>query len=302
MLKVLWGVVAIYAAMTLINSIRANAIPVSVLVLFLVVFVLLHGALRYRWSGILIFIAIALVVSNILENVSILTGFPFGHYYYTDALGIKLFLVPVLIGPAYIGTGYLAWVIATVLVGDVRRDSRPFMLVAVPIIASFAMVVWDLCFDPTLSTILKFWVWKQGGGYFGVPLTNYLGWFLTVYLFYQAFALAIRYGLVGRAAPTASQLMPMTYYLQAVVTYAVIGLSFAVQYLTSTSRSVTDATGAVWNTGAIHETSAIVGLYTMVFIAVLATIKLIQNASAAPVNQPDTPAIERAQPAAEPTS
>jgi uncharacterized membrane protein len=32
------------------------------------------------------------------------SGFPFGHYYYTDNLGTKLFLVPVLIGPAYLGT------------------------------------------------------------------------------------------------------------------------------------------------------------------------------------------------------
>ena len=48
-----------------------------------------------------------------MKNTSILTGFLFGHYHYTDALGPKLFMVPLLIGPAYFANGYVAWVIAT---------------------------------------------------------------------------------------------------------------------------------------------------------------------------------------------
>lgn len=274
--KVLWVVVAIYAALTAVSSLAPTAIPVSSLVLLLLAFILVHGALRYGWGGILIFVAIALVASNILENVSILTGFPFGHYYYTGMLGPKLFLVPLLIGPAYLGTGYLAWTLATILIGDVRRDSSAFTVIATPVIGAFAMVVWDLCFDPTLSTILHFWIWQQGGGYFGVPLTNYLGWFLTVYLFYQGFALYVRFGSTRRT----QERMPRSFYLQAAVTYAVIGLSFTLQYLSATPRIVTDATGAQWNTGAIHETAAIVGLLTMVFIAVLATLKLYQPGAA----------------------
>jgi Carotenoid biosynthesis protein len=39
---------------------------------------------------------IAFIVNNFYENLSILTGFPFGHYHYTEALGPKLFLVPLL--------------------------------------------------------------------------------------------------------------------------------------------------------------------------------------------------------------
>jgi len=280
-LKILWGVVALYVAMTVINALRPNTIPVAVLVLFLFAFVLLHGALRYRLSGILIFIVIALVVSNILENTSILTGFPFGHYHYTDALGPKLFLVPVLIGLAYIGTGYLAWVIATVLVGDLRHESSAFTTFAVPLIASFVMVVWDLCFDPSLSTIAQNWIWEQGGGFFGVPLTNYLGWFLTVYLFYQLFALYIRFRPSGRVASPA---MPRSFYFQAVALYAVMGLSFVLRYLrlSGSTTPVTDASGAVWQTGDILETAAIVSIYTMIFIAVMTTVKLIQQSAVAP--------------------
>jgi uncharacterized membrane protein len=42
------------------------------------------------------------------------------------------------------------------------------------------MVSWDLTIDPMMSTINGNWVWHDGGSYFGVPVSNFLGWYLTV--------------------------------------------------------------------------------------------------------------------------
>ncbi|HEY7342016.1 MAG TPA: carotenoid biosynthesis protein [Ktedonobacterales bacterium] len=272
---VLWGLVALFGVLTLINSwLIPHSIPTSVLVLIPVAFALIHGSMRYGWGGILVFVIICLVVSNALENLSILTGFPFGHYHYTDGLGPKLFLVPLLIGPAYISTGYLAWVIGNVLVGDIHRSTGKFTLFATPFIAAFAMVAWDVCLDPTLSTILKFWIWEQGGGYFGVPLSNYLGWFFTVFIFFQLFALYVYFRQPGRVDSTS---LPKWYYAQAITTYAITGSQFILNYLSAHNRAVTDATGAVWQTINIYETAAIMGLFTMIFIAALTAVKLAQQ-------------------------
>src|SRR3982075_1085972 len=123
---VLWVLVVVYAAVILTNTLHLFSVPIPVVLLVTILFALIHGAVRYGWAGIVTFIVISLVVSNILENTSILTGFPFGHYHYTDLLGPKLFLVPLLIGPAYVATGYLAWVLSTALVGDVRPKARAF--------------------------------------------------------------------------------------------------------------------------------------------------------------------------------
>src|ERR1700738_2556051 len=144
---ILWVLVVVYAVVELVDPVFPLHIPIPLVLLIPVVFGLIHGALRYKWSGILAFIVICLVVSNLLENTSILTGFPFGHYHYTDALGPKLFLVPLLIGPAYFANGYSAWVVGNVLIGEVRRGSSAFMTFAVPFIAAFVMVMWDLTFD-----------------------------------------------------------------------------------------------------------------------------------------------------------
>ncbi|MCU1685752.1 MAG: hypothetical protein JWQ81_6491, partial [Amycolatopsis sp.] len=122
-----------------------------------VVFVLWHGARRYGRPAIAVFVVAGLVISNILENLSIGTGFPFGHYHYTS--GGKIFQVPWFIGPAYLATGYLAWIVATVLLDDVRRNSTWLTTIGTPVIGAFAMTAWDLAFDPSSSTIKQTWIW-----------------------------------------------------------------------------------------------------------------------------------------------
>ena len=279
-MNILWVLVALYAAATIANSLFSLSIPIAAVLGVAVVFALVHGAIRYRWSGMLAFVVICLVVSNILENTSILTGFPFGHYHYTDGLGAKLFLVPLLIGPAYFSTGYLAWAVSNVLIGEIRRGSTAFTTFAVPFIASFLMVMWDLCLDPTASTIRHIWIWEQGGGYFGVPLTNYLGWFFTVYVFLQLFALFVR---SRRAGEQEKRTWPRPYHAQAVLMYGVIGLTFVLNYVVGAGNTlVTDAAGVTWHTGSITESAAIVSIYTMLFVPALAAVKLIQGSTDAP--------------------
>ena len=64
------------------------------------VFALMHGAMLYRIRGIITFFVLCLIIGNIFENLGLRTGFPFGPYYFTDLMGPKLFLVPILLGLA----------------------------------------------------------------------------------------------------------------------------------------------------------------------------------------------------------
>jgi hypothetical protein len=83
-----WVLVALFAIVTLIRGLAPTMVPgslLSALVLFLPpVFFFVHGSLSYRLKDLLVFAAITLVVSNLFENMSVLTGFPFGKYAYTD--------------------------------------------------------------------------------------------------------------------------------------------------------------------------------------------------------------------------
>jgi putative membrane protein len=262
---ILWAIVVLFALETAARILAPALVLTALNVALLVAFALIHGGLRYGARGITAFVVICLVVSNIFENLSILTGFPFGHYHYTEGLGPKLFLVPLLIGPAYLGVGYIAWTIGTLLVGDVRASVRGASLFWAPFIAAFIMVLWDVSLDPSASTIGQLWIWENGGGFFGVPLSNYLGWFLTVYVFLQLFALYVRATSERETMLSADA----EYFLQAVAMYAVVGAGFVLQYAVGAKASVTDATGAVWQAGSIYETAAMTGLMTMGLVVAL---------------------------------
>jgi putative membrane protein len=124
----------------------------------------------------------------VFETLGVRTGFPFGHYYFTDLMGPKLGVVPIMLGVAYIEMAYLSWTLACLIVGRKRIPLHRLEIFILPIVASCIMVSWDVSQDPVWSTVLHAWVWEQGGMYFGVPLSNFFGWFLTVLVIYERYA------------------------------------------------------------------------------------------------------------------
>ena len=183
--------------------------------------------------------------------------------------------MPVLTGPAYLATGYLAWVLATTIVAKVRRGSSWFDTLTVPLVGAFLMVAWDLAMDPVLATIDHVWVWEDGGGFFGVPLTNYLGWYFVVWSFMQLFALYSRF--YGRAGDDPAE-APLAMTVQAIVLYVALALYYVSAWATvGASETVVDRAGLSWQTASITETSAVMAIFVMIFAATVATIRLVQT-------------------------
>ena len=117
--------------LNLVFSILVPIVNISNRVIFriiagigLIIFVLFHGVKRYGWKNILIFFAITSVISWTMETLSIEMVFPFGKYHYTDILGIKIGKVPVVVMPAYFFSGYLAWTIGTIFLGDLGKSLK----------------------------------------------------------------------------------------------------------------------------------------------------------------------------------
>ncbi len=219
-------------------------------------FVLIHGSRRFGWDNLFVFFGITFLISWSTEALSIATGFPFGNYHYTDRyadlLGISIGAVPSTVMPAYFVTGYLAWTMATTFLGDLGTGIEKRNLFLVPFIASFFMVMWDFCLDPIRSTIDGAWVWEDGGAYLGVPVSNFLGWFLTVFLIFQVFALYLyRFGRNERLE------QGRTYWYLVPVMYLGLALGFLLNPLSQTENLE------------IYWTVFLVCLLTMVFTSVL---------------------------------
>ncbi|MBV9787906.1 MAG: carotenoid biosynthesis protein [Chloroflexi bacterium] len=274
-----WMLIAIYALVTIVRrSFAPNLLPAPIstaLVTFVpLIFIFVHGSLSYRRKDLLVFTAITLVVSNLFENISVLTGFPFGHYYYSDTLGPKLLLVPLLIGPAYLGTAYLAWTIARVILGAIDSRLPGHFAFTVPLLAALMMVAWDLSFDPIFSTINHAWIWLDGGSYFGVPFSNFMGWLLTTFVFLQLFALYLKR---QQCLPSSAAQPSRVQSLQAILFYGLIAAGYLLNSLTQDiNTTITDAAGVFWRVQDIYVVTGLIATFTMGTFTMLGLVKLLE--------------------------
>lgn len=116
-------------------------------------------------------IAIVLPATWAIEWIGSSTGIPFGVYSYTDVLRPQLAHVPLHIPFAWLMMLPPSWAIASAL-------TRGRTGLAYLVISALAFTVWDLFLDPQMVA-WGYWVWQQPGGYFGIPWSNYLGWFVS---------------------------------------------------------------------------------------------------------------------------
>lgn len=125
-----------------------------------------HGVRRGLTVG-----AAAVTTTWIAEVVGLRTGRPFGRYHYTTALRPQLAGVPVhvpLAWSAMAGPAHSAGAAMAPNSGPVPR------LVA----GASALTAWDVFLDPQM-TAEGYWEWARGGGFRGVPLSNFAGWLVV---------------------------------------------------------------------------------------------------------------------------
>jgi putative membrane protein len=145
-------------------------------------------------------------------------------------------------------------------------------VLALPLVASFLMVAWDLAQDPIWATVLHGWVWRDGGPWFGVPVSNYLGWFGTVYVIYLLFALYLRRRPDPPiATPTASP-RPALFF------YALCAAGNVLQAVSTRAPAVVqDPTGKLWRYADIAGASALVSIFVMGGFAAIAWVRLAEQ-------------------------
>lgn len=115
-----------------------------------------------------------------VEAMGSTTGFPFGHYDYTDLLQPQLFGVPLLIPAAWLMMLPPAWATVAFLLPDrsLKREQRRKRYALFVVLSALALTAWDLLLDPQMVA-WNLWVWQEPGGYFGIPWLNFWGWFMT---------------------------------------------------------------------------------------------------------------------------
>jgi lycopene beta-cyclase len=123
--------------------------------------------------------ALVAIVTWVAEAIGQTTGFPFGAYHYTDILQPQILNVPLLIPIAWFMLLPSAWVMGQQIIG--KQDTWQKRTAFISISAA-ALTAWDLFLDPQMVA-WRFWLWDNpNGAYFGIPISNYIGWFLVAAL------------------------------------------------------------------------------------------------------------------------
>ncbi len=124
-----------------------------------------NGVGSKRLGAILIW---AVVVGGVSELVGTASGVPFGEYLYTDWLGPKAFgHVPYFIPLSWFAMALVSYDLAF------KAADKAWSRV---IVGALFMLAWDVSLDPAMSRAFPFWIYPDGGLYYGMPLTNWLGW------------------------------------------------------------------------------------------------------------------------------
>jgi len=211
-----------------------------------------YGAKRMAWVT-----AILVLIANAMENLSINTGFPFGWFDHQPAMGPKIFDVPILVNFGYLAIGYVSIFVADTILGRMPTGHKYTGLVGIAVIAGFIAAGWNAALDPLGSTLQRSWIWRDGGGYFGVPITNTLGWLLTMTV-----AAALAASALKSAAHTLPHDGAMIWLSQPPCVLLLQTLSLIVGWLHVPRGPVTDPTGQTWPIAALMETSALVSIVT----------------------------------------
>ena len=183
-LLILYALITLYSVFGVPLHIAPAWLSTPLVALSGFAFALAHAGQREGWRRALGLLGLVFAVSLLFESLGVATGWVYGPYHYTEQLGPKfLGLVPYLIALAWFMMSYPSFVIADWLVpSGWRRWQR---LLGVAALGGLVMTAWDVIMDPIMVAGGN-WVWDVNGAYFGVPLQNFWGWWLTVF---SAFAL-----------------------------------------------------------------------------------------------------------------
>jgi putative membrane protein len=135
-----------------------------------------HANARFGWRRSTLTFLAASAVALGAETLGTTTGFPFGAYEYTTLLGYRIFgRVPYPIPISWYFMLYASLAICgRLMVADDSNRGR-WKWAAV---AGVILTLWDVSMDPAM-VVTAHWVWHVPGFFYGMPLSNWLGWLLT---------------------------------------------------------------------------------------------------------------------------
>jgi uncharacterized membrane protein len=153
-------------------------------------FVIIHSTIVMGKTKTALFFVIALIFGLVSEVLGVKYGWIYGHYYYNPILTPAFFgLVPVINVLSWALIIYISYMFANIIIEfnskkiNLKNESFPFVFLVIVLLSMISGMVatnLDMLVDPVVVANHA-WFWIGGGEYFGIPISNFVGWFLVVF-------------------------------------------------------------------------------------------------------------------------
>jgi uncharacterized membrane protein len=148
------------------------------------------------WKKTISFTVVGYLIAFVSEYSSINTGIPYGWYYYIDTTKMQeLWIagVPFFDSLSYVFLAYCSYTAALLTVSPIKTGSWNLVSLetrairrsfAVLLLGSLYQVFLDIVIDPVALQGNRWFLgqiygYRVPGGHFGVPLSNYIGWWVV---------------------------------------------------------------------------------------------------------------------------
>lgn len=132
-----------------------------------------------------------------VEHLGETTGFPFGRYSYTSELQPQIAgVVPLPIVCAWLMVALGSWQLARLALGAAPGAGR--LRPALLLLSATMLLVLDLQIETVATLVNPYWIWVDSGPFYGVPVSNFIAWWVVGLLMAVVLDLALG---VERLAP-----------------------------------------------------------------------------------------------------
>ncbi len=163
--------------------------------IFLIIFIL-AGFSQIGWKKTFLFLLVGYFTAFVSEVLSIHNGFPYGLYHYIETTrNRELWVagVPLMDSLSYVFLAYCSYSTALFIFSPIYRHGKELFILDTSslrcawrtlLLSAFLMTFLDVVIDPVALQgsrwfLGQIYYYPKKGLYFGVPMSNFYGWFLV---------------------------------------------------------------------------------------------------------------------------
>ena len=207
----------------------------------------LAGWKHIGWKRTLAFIPVGYCLAWLSEFSSIHWGFPYGDYSYihsTTGRELWVFGVPFMDSLSYVFLCYCSYSVSLFIMSPLAVSSGRLDVLETPrirrswealLLGAFLFMLLDIIIDPVALLgerwfLGKIYGYRHPGFYFGIPISNFAGWFLVGAVMIGALQLSERFSCLGASEGSGRDTPTWPFPLGPVLYFSVLLFNIAVTF------------------------------------------------------------------------